>query len=208
MLVQFAFVSTVQITQSRHIDGHDSNASGHFGTSKKAVSAFQQFAQIELQTTTHAANSIGFVGIFIFHFIAFFIQFILASDEILEIGRTNFCGIFKKQFGVFPIPIKFFGDVHRWNREGKRLAVGIAFGHYGVISFVDDVHFLLEMLVTQVGNLVHAAFLCPDQKVVVEIVFEEMVIVFRRDLGFQIFRHDPVQGDVRERRLSPTSRNV
>ena len=82
------------------------------------------------------------------------------------------------------IPWKIVRDVVRRNRESKRTALGIAFGHNLYESTIYHVHFVLQIAVCKVN----------------------LLFTNKRTLRFQIFGASPIERKVDERRLcSPTA---
>ena len=108
-------------------------------------------------------------------------------DEVLEVGQAVLRRHFEQTIRVRRIPIEIRGDVVGRDREGEDATIGVTSGHDLDEGLVDQVHFMLELAVGEIADLVgnQRVFLC------------------------QVIRACPVEGEVRERALAtPARRNV
>ena len=108
-------------------------------------------------------------------------------DEVLEVGQTVFRGHFEKRLNVFALPIEVGSDVVGRDGEGEDAAIGVSPGHDLDEGTVDKVHFLLELTVGEINDLI------ANQRVLIN----------------QVIGAGPVESEVGEGALaSPTRRHV
>ncbi len=100
----------------------------------------------------------------------------LGVDEVLEVGEPVAGGHGEQPVRVFAVPGEVVGDVVGRDGEGEDAALGVPRRHHFDVGAVDEVHFGLELAVGE--GLLHAA----DD----------------RDLVAQVFRTDPIEGEVGE----------
>src|SRR5690606_7001601 len=174
----------------------------------KTVSTFQQFPQVELQTAAHTPYRIGFIGIRIFLPITIFIDKILASDKVLEVGRSDLGRVLKRDIHILTIPIKILRDVHGRDRKSKRLSIGITFSHDLIISPIDHIHFRLEMLIGQIFQIIDPSLLGKGFQDLISNSSEQMLSCLGWDLVPQVLRDIPIEGNIGKWGLPPTSRNI
>ena len=192
-----------QVAQPGQVDGHYADGAGHFRGAEKAAAAFEQFPQVQLETAAHGTHGIRLVGPFVRHAFPVFIDGVLAADEVLEVRGTDFGGVFKQERHVFPFPVKVFRDVDGGDGEGEGLSGAVPFRENFVKGLVDQVHFLLEMLVGQFRQLVCPAFPRQGEQVRVFYSFKEVFPSAEGGLVPQVARHSPVDRDIGKGRLSP-----
>ena len=111
----------------------------------------------------------------------------IGIDEVLEVGQTVFRGHFEKGLNVFALPIEVGSDVVGRDGEGEDATIGVSPGHDLDEGAVNKVHFLLELTVGEINDLI------ANQRVLID----------------QIIGAGPVESEVGEGALaSPTRRHV
>lgn len=123
LFLESMHISLKIISNSCHIYRDNSDRSRHFSRTKKPISTFQKFFQIELKATTHRSHGSRFIGIFIFngYILTIFIldSFVLRANKILEVRKSIFCSHFKNFIRFRIIPRKIFGNIVSWYRKSK-----------------------------------------------------------------------------------------
>ena len=111
----------------------------------------------------------------------------IGIDEVLEVGQTVFRGHFEKGLNVFALPIEVGSDVVGRDGEGEDATIGVSPGHDLDEGAVNKVHFLLELTVGEINDLI------ANQRVLID----------------QIIGAGPVESEVGEGALaSPTRRHI
>ena len=105
----------------------------------------------------------------------------------MEIRQTVFGRHLKQQLGIFVFPREVGRHIVSRNRESERTSLNVAFHHHIDVSFVDHIHFRLEVAISK------RLFNSGNQRMLVT----------------QVFGANPVKGKVGKRRLrTPARRNV
>ena len=166
------FITSTSISNSRGIYSHNSNRSSHFRRTKKPISSLQQFIQIKLKSTTHRTHMV---------------RLQVRIYKILKIRHPIFRRHLKKQIRIRSLPIKILSHIISRNRESKNTPIRISSSHNFNISFIYQLHFLLQFTKFKIKIFTSK--------------FQTLIL--------QILRTNPIQRNIRKRSLgTPTTRNI
>ena len=208
LAVQQVLVALVQVAQACQVNRHHADGTGHFSRTEQTTTALEQFAQIQLQAAAHGAHGIRLVGLFVNHLVTVLIVLVLGTHKVLEVGGTNLGGILKQQRHVLSVPVEILCDIHGRNREGEGLPRAVTLGKHFIECLLDNHHFLLEVLVGQIRQTLHTAFLGNGKELLILKAFKDVLVAGHRGLLAQVARNRPVNRHVGEGALTPAARYV
>ena len=136
--IEVSLISSL-ICQTRHIDGHNTDRTGGFTRAEESTALLTKLAQIQAEAAAHAANITGLhIGV----------------DVVAEVGSTVLCGHLKQKTIVLCIrPVEVSGDGVGGDRILEATPIGVALDHDLNEGFIDHVHFLLAVAISEIHFL-------------------------------------------------------
>ena len=142
--------ATREVANSRHVDGHNTDATGKGIGAKQTPTSLPDLRQIQPQAAAHTSRIFGLhVGI----------------DKIGEIGNAILRRHLPQNIPVTILPIEIPGDAVGRDREGENTSLRIPCHHNLAEGFVEHIHLTLELTIGRIHELAtHYGCFIPEQR--------------------------------------------